>query len=160
MADFPWQLQAALGALFLALAVSVVTDLRSRLIYDVVTLPALAVVLAAFTWLGGKDALLDCLIGLAVCAAPLLLASLRGLVGGGDVKLMALAGAAAGGLLPALAVLFYVSIAGGIQALLWLIAARLRGQDRPKYVPYGVSIAAGTVAAFFWAESAVQKLLG
>ncbi len=151
----PWQLHVSLVALFLALAISVVTDLRSRLIYNVVTLPALAIVLVAFTWLGGAEALVDCLIGLAVCAIPLLLASLRGAVGMGDVKLMALAGAAAGGLLPAFAVLVYVSLAGGAQALLWLAAAKLRGQDRPKYVPYGVAIAAGTVAAFFWAEKLV-----
>ena len=150
----PWQLQVALAALFLALAISVITDLRSRLIYNVVTLPALAVVLVCFTWAGGSEALVDCLIGLAVCAAPLLLASLRGAVGMGDVKLMALVGAAAGW--PgSLAVLVYVSLAGGLQALLWLIAAKLRGEDRPKYVPYGVAIAAGTVAAFFWAEKLV-----
>lgn len=151
----PWQLQVALIALFLALGIGVVTDLRSHLIYNVVTLPALAIVLVAFTWLGGTEALLDCLAGLAVCAIPLFLASLRGAVGMGDVKLMALAGAAAGGLLPALAVLVYVSLAGGAQALLWLAAARLRGQERPRYVPYGVAIAAGTVAAFFWAGKLV-----
>jgi prepilin peptidase CpaA len=151
----PWQLQIALGALFLALAISVVTDLRSRLIYNVVTFPALAVVLVCFTWAGGSEALIDCLIGLAVCAVPLLLASLRGAVGMGDVKLMALAGAAAGW--PgSLAVLVYVSLAGGLQAGLWLLAAKLRGLDRPKYVPYGVAIAAGTLAAFFWTD----KLLG
>ncbi len=150
----PWQLQVALAALFLALAISVVTDLRSRLIYNLVTFPALAVVLVCFTWAGGSEALFDCLIGLAVCAGPLLLGSLRGAIGMGDVKLMALAGAAAGW--PgSLAVLVYVSLAGGLQALMWLVAAKLRGQDRPKYVPYGVAIAAGTAAAFFWAEKLV-----
>ena len=144
----------ALGALFLALAISVVTDLRSRLIYNWVTLPALALVLIGFTWVGGSQALIDCFIGLAVCAVPLLLASLRGAVGMGDVKLMALAGAAAGW--PgSLAVLVYVSLAGGVQALVWLAVARARGQGRPRYVPYGVAIAAGTVAAFFWAEKLV-----
>ena len=148
--DAPWQVLASLAALFLALAIGVVTDLRSRLIYNAVTLPALALVLIGFTWAGGSEALIDCLIGLAVCAVPLLLASLRGWIGMGDVKLMALAGAAAGW--PgSLAVLVYVSIAGGLQSVLWLVAARLRGQERPKYVPYGVAIAAGTVAAFFWA---------
>ena len=154
MTDFlqaPWQVELAMAALFAALAVSVVTDLRSRLILNAVTLPALAVILICFTWLGGAGQLVDSLIGVAICAGPLLLASLRGAVGMGDVKLMAVAGAAAGW--PgALAVLIYVSVAGGVQAVTWLLVARARGLERPRYVPYGLAIAAGTAAAFFWAE--------
>jgi prepilin peptidase CpaA len=121
-----------------------------------VTLPALAIVLGCFAWLGGSDgwttALFDSLLGVAICAGPLLLASLRGAVGMGDVKLMAIAGAAAGWP-SAIAVLVYVSVAGGVQALSWIAAARLRGLERPRHVPYGVAIAAGTVAAFFWADA-------
>jgi len=151
--DLPWQVHAADIALALALLVSVITDLRSRLILNAVNLPALAVVLVCFFWVGGPEQLLNCLIGLAICAAPLLLLHLwkREAMGAGDIKLMAVAGAAAGWP-AAVAVLLYVSVAGGIQAILWIIAAKLRGQDRPKYVPYGLSIAAGTAAAFFWGD--------
>ena len=39
--------------------------------------------------------------------------------------------------------------AGGIQAALQLVVARIRGMARPTHVPYACSIAAGTVAAFF-----------
>ena len=72
-------------------------------------------------------------------------------MGLGDVKLMALAGAVAGWP-SALAVLLYVSVAGGVQALLWLFVAWVRGAERPRSVPYGVAIAAGTIAAFFFGD--------
>jgi leader peptidase (prepilin peptidase)/N-methyltransferase len=151
--DLPWQVLAADTVLAIALLVSVVTDLRSRLILNAVTLPAVVVVLVCFFWVGGPEQLLNCLIGLAICAGPLLLLYLwkKDAMGAGDIKLMAVAGAASGWP-AALAVLLYVSVAGGIQAVLWLLAARLRGQDRPRYVPYALSIAAGTVAAFVWGD--------
>jgi Flp pilus assembly protein protease CpaA len=45
-------------------------------------------------------------------------------------------------------VMLYVSIAGGAQALLWLAFAKLSGKERPRRIPYGLAIAAGTLAAF------------
>src|SRR5207248_2276500 len=81
----------------------------------------------------------------------LFVAMLKGWMGAGDVKLMALCGAVAGawaGWGFSLVVLAYVSVAGGIEALVFIVAARLRGLDRPKYVPYGLAIAAGAAAAF------------
>jgi len=65
----------------------------------------------------------------------------------GDVKLMAVCGAAAG-FPAAVAVLVLVTVAGGLQAALQLGVARIRGTGRPTHVPYACSIAAGTVAAF------------
>jgi Flp pilus assembly protein protease CpaA len=44
-----------------------------------------------------------------------------------------------------LANLLAVAVAGGVQALIWLAAARLRGAKAPKTVPYAVAIAAGTL---------------
>jgi prepilin signal peptidase PulO-like enzyme (type II secretory pathway) len=69
---------------------------------------------------------------------------------------MAVAGAvsgAAAGWPFSLAVLLCVAIAGGVQSALWMLATKLRGAERPKYVPYGVSIAVGTIAAFLWGRS-------
>lgn len=149
----PLPAKIALLTLFVALAISVVTDLRQRLILNAVTLPALAIVAICFLWLGGLSLLLSAAIGAAVCAGPFLLMMLRDWMGAGDVKLMAVCGAVAGaaaGWPFSLAVLLYVAVAGGVQSLLWIAAAKARGQERPKYVPYGVSIAAGTLFAFVW----------
>ncbi len=143
------QLSIRLGLLVLAAAVatSVITDLRRRLILNWVTLPALAAVLVLFSAGGGWPLLQSSVAGMAVCALPLLLAALPGWIGMGDVKLMALCGAAAG-FPAAITVLVLVSVAGGLQAGLQLLWARVHGAERPRYVPYACSIAAGTVAAF------------
>lgn len=143
----------ALGVLAIALCVSVITDLRSRLILNVVTLPALVVVCGCVFWLGGLSLLAEAAIGILVCAGPFLLMMLRGWMGAGDVKLMAVCGAvsgAAAGWPFSLAVLLYVAVAGGVQSALWMLVAKVRGNERPKYVPYGLAIGAGTLAAFLW----------
>jgi Flp pilus assembly protein protease CpaA len=106
---------------------------------------------ACVLWLGGVALLLESLLGVLVCAGPLLLAMWRGWMGAGDVKLMALCGmvsGAAAGMPFSLTVLCDVAIAGGLQAALWIAAARIRKADRPRTVPYGVAIAAGTAWAF------------
>jgi len=151
LSQLPWQVQFADLTLGLALAISVVTDLRSRKILNLVTYPALVVSLCCFGWLGGTPFVINSLLGLLVCAGPLALGKLvrRDAMGLGDVKLMAVAGAVMG--FPgALAVLLCVSVAGGLQAILWVAAAFLRGAERPAHVPYGASIALGTLVAFFW----------
>ena len=152
----PLQAKIALGTLAVALGISVVTDLRSRLILNVVTLPALFIVCACVLWLGGLSLLADAALGLLVCAGPFSLMMLRGWMGAGDVKLMAVCGAvsgAAAGWPFALAVLLYVAVAGGVQSALWMLISKARGRERPRYVPYGVAIAAGTMAAFLWGSA-------
>jgi Flp pilus assembly protein protease CpaA len=129
------------------LAISVVTDLRERRIPNAATLPALVAILGLFGMAGGWPLAWNALLGAAVCAVPLLFAALPGWIGMGDVKLIAVSGAAAGW--PGgLSVLVLVALAGGIQAILQSAWALLRGRERPRYVPYACSIAAGTVAAF------------
>jgi len=133
----------------------VVTDLRRRQILNVVTLPALGLILAIdLFWSGGVTQVYSSLVGLAVCGGPFLLAALPGWMGMGDVKLMAVVGAALGWPL-GLWALLGVTVAGGAQAILWLIAARIAGREKPKSVPYAVSIAAGTAAAFLLGEALV-----
>ena len=149
----PLQAKLALAALLAALCVSVVTDLRQKLILDVVTLPALAIVAACAASLGGWALLAEAAAGALVCAGPFALAALRGWMGAGDVKLMAVAGAVSGiaaGWPFSVQLLLCVAIAGGAQALAGIVAARLRGREIPRQVPYGVAIAVGTVAAFVW----------
>jgi len=134
-------------ALAAALAISVVTDLRDRRILNWVTIPALALVIGLSGAAGGWPLVRNCLLGTAVCAFPLLVAAIPGWVGMGDVKLIAVCGAAAG-YPAAVAVLVLVTAAGGLQAGLQLALARIRGTGRPTHVPYACSIAAGTLAAF------------
>jgi len=151
LVDAPVPAQIALATLTAALAVSAVTDLRQRRILNAVTYPALLLVAACLVWLGGLSLLLESILGALVCAAPLALAMWRGWMGAGDVKLMALAGlvsGAAAGWPFSLVVLLDVAIAGGVLALSWMLAARAGGQTRPRSVPYGVAIAAGTAWAF------------
>ena len=143
----PWSIRAALATVAIALAISVVSDLRERRILNWVTIPALAVVIGLFGAAGGWPLVRNCLLGTAVCAFPLLVAALPGWVGMGDVKLIAVCGAAAG-YPAAVAVLVLVTVAGGLQAGLQLALARIRGTGRPTHVPYACSIAAGTLAAF------------
>jgi len=144
----PWTVRCALLVLVAALSVSVVTDLRRRLIPNAVTIPALALIVGLSGATGGWPLVQNCLLGMAVCGFPLLLAALPGWVGMGDVKLIAVCGAAAG-FPAAVTVLVLVTVAGGAQAALQLVVARIRGTGRPTHVPYACSIAAGTLAAFF-----------
>ena len=90
-------------------------------------------------------------LGALVCAGPLALATWRGWIGPGDVKLMAVCGlvsGAAAGWPFSLTLLFDVAVAGGLQALGWIAVAALGRRERPREVPYGLAIAAGTAWAF------------
>jgi prepilin peptidase CpaA len=147
----PVQAKIALAALGISLGVSVLTDFRERRILNAVTYPALLLVTACVLWLGGLPLFLETAFGALVCAGPLALAMWRGWMGAGDVKLMALVGlvaGATGGWAFSLTVLVVVAIAGGVQALAWIGAARLRRRAPPRSIPYALAIAAGTTWAF------------
>ena len=150
-AGAPVQTKIALAALGVSLAVSVVTDLRSRRVLNAVTYPALLLSTACILWLGGVALLLECALGALICGGPLGLAMWRGWMGAGDVKLMALAGlvlAATGGWAMSWTVLVDVAVAGGLQALLWIGATRIRRRPPPRTIPYALAIAAGVTWAF------------
>ncbi len=144
---------AANAVLVAALVVCAVTDLRSRNIYDVVTLAAAVLGIAIHAALGWP-ALRSSLIGMAVAAAPFFVAFLFGWMADGDVKLMAAAGALKGWPF-ALGMLVFVSIAGGLQGVAWIAVARARGKDVPKHLPYGLAIALGTFAALLFEYNVV-----
>ena len=162
MIDTPWPVAATLFVLAAALVISAVTDLLRRTIYDAVTLPALALELLLLAYAGGRGQLLSSIGGVALLWLPLFLGSFvdaaggrlrirwapeRAVFGEGDAKLMAVAGAAAGWP-SAVLVLVWVSLATGVQAALALLWARLRGREKPVYVPMGLAIAAGTLLAW------------
>jgi len=115
------------GVAFLAVTISLVTDLRSRLIYNLVTLPSLllgfGLHLAFWGWNAGLGMGLKwSLIGMLAGGLPfLVLNSIQSRAfGGGDVKLLAALGALFGAPM-ILQLLLRVAISGGIVALAVLI---------------------------------------
>lgn len=173
-----WVQTSLVAVTGLALAISLVTDLRSRKILNVVTYPAILVGLAvhavAWHWSARPGLGLEwSLIGLVVGGLPFLLINAFNAkaFGLGDVKLMAAVGALMG--FPfILTAIVYVAVTGGVVAvvaLLWTgrmreTLVRMFGklfrrrrdeaeegekpEKRELYVPYGVAIAFGTLWAF------------
>lgn len=172
------------GLLGIALAIGLVSDLVARRIPDLLTWPTLLLALGArLAWqgLGAPDSgLLSGLLGAVLGAGLLLLGNALSRLlgrsagfGGGDVKLMAVVGAAFG--YPVvLAALVLISLVGALQALVTLIwqgkvwdtvadAGRVllsrlgwSGSDAPpvsRHIPYGVSIAVGSFWAMWWEYS-------
>jgi prepilin peptidase CpaA len=151
---YPGALYVLLGA---ALAISLVSDLRFRRIYDVVTWPAILGALALRWWAEGvgdwDQGLASGLLGAAAAAVVFGGVALvsRG-VGWGDVKLLVAVGSAVGVPL-VLTVMIAISVVGAIQAIvivLWQSRAR-EGQTNSgalgRHIPYGVAIALGTAWA-------------
>ena len=107
-------------------------DLQSRIIPDAITLPGIGYALLLAVVLGGAAGLVEAGLGaLAAGGVVLLLVILtRGGIGGGDMKLMAMLGAALGwkGAFMAFAL---SQVAGGIVALMLLIVRRRPSRPLP-----------------------------
>jgi len=117
-----WVLRVPLLA---ALMVITALDLRSRLIPDLVTWPALAYALVAAVIRRGAAGLVEAAVSAIVCGAVVLMAAAltRGGIGGGDIKLFAALGAALGWK-EALATLVLSQLIGGAIALILLLTRR------------------------------------
>jgi len=120
---WPWVLLA------ITVIIAAITDLRSAKVFNWLTYPMLLGGLFAHAVLGGWDGgpydavgLRESLLGIVWCW-PLLIAWLRGGIGGGDVKLQAGIGAIAGQAF-ALSVLFYGLIVAGLMAVVVIIHRR------------------------------------
>lgn len=105
-------------------SIAAITDARSGLIPNWLTLPVIVLVPPLQLALGGSTALLGSLAGLLVCAAIPLGLFRAGAMGGGDVKLLAGMGAIAG----PLAGLELQLIAYQVLVVLALVALARRGQ--------------------------------
>lgn len=163
--------------LSVALAVSVVTDIVSRRIPDLVTLPTAALALGLRAWkqpLGDLDqGVLSGLIGLGGAVVLFGVLALRGVFGWGDVKLVAAVGAVFGYPL-IMGALLFISLVGALQAIVTLIwqgavwdtlravgvkwgqRLKLSKQGAPapsRHIPYGVAIALGSFWAMWWDRS-------
>ncbi|MBS1153660.1 MAG: Type prepilin peptidase TadV/CpaA [Myxococcaceae bacterium] len=163
--------------LAVALLISVVTDVVSRRILDLVTFPTIAIALA-LRWLQGVGDLEGGLVsglvaGGAAAGFFAVLAWRGGAFGWGDVKLVAAVGAVFGYPL-IMGALLFISLAGALQAIVTLIwqgavwdtlrAVGLRWGKRLKlskhvveaparHIPYGVAIALGSFWAMWWDKS-------
>jgi prepilin signal peptidase PulO-like enzyme (type II secretory pathway) len=122
-----------------ALAVDVVLDLRIRVIPDIITLPGLAYALGLAALTARNPTVVESALGALVGGGVVLLVAIvsRGGMGGGDIKLMAMLGAALGwrGALAALA----LSQVVGAVILLGLLVMRRRRPTR--HLPVGALIA-------------------
>jgi prepilin peptidase CpaA len=134
-----------LAILALLLIVAAATDIRSRIIPNGLNL---AVALLALPWwiaigLSGPDILLQIALSIAVLAI-FGACFACGMMGGGDVKLLA----ALALWLPfgtMATMLAWMAIGGGVLTLAMLAAYRLRNAAERPEIPYGVAIVAATL---------------
>jgi len=130
-----WQLLPLLGAL----ALVVVLDLRIRIIPDIITLPGLAYALGLAAVAVRSPTVLEAGLGALVGGGVVLLVAIvsRGGMGGGDIKLMTMLGAALGWR-GALAALALSQVVGAVIGLGILVVRRRRPA---RHLPVGALIA-------------------
>ena len=157
-------------ALPFILAFACYGEIKERRIPNWLTLGAIALGLGAAIIEGGLAGLTDSALGLAIAGGLFLPFCLLGVVGGGDMKLMAAVGAIVGWPM-VLRVLCDTCIAGGLIAvaimawngiLLTTLAnvfrimvgmqRRQQGLRNPPMVPYALAITIGTIVAVFVQE--------
>jgi prepilin peptidase CpaA len=149
--------------ILLAVAIAVVTDVRRRRIYNVLTFPTMALGLVLNAVIDGPRGLLLSLVGLVLGAVLFVIPMVAWGRGAGDLKLLAALGALGGPVFVLYCVLF-TTMAGGVFSLLILLAKKrftsvvggmvldLYTQQVPGAysnirLPYAVPMAAGAVAA-------------
>jgi prepilin peptidase CpaA len=104
--------------LIAVLAIAVVTDLRTRKIYNWLTFPALTLGFLLNGWRDGGHGLLFSIAGVGIASIALLLFILLGGMGAGDVKLLWAVGAIMGPNFT-LWTLLYTAIGGGLIGVIY-----------------------------------------
>jgi prepilin signal peptidase PulO-like enzyme (type II secretory pathway) len=120
----------------IVVALAGIVDLERRMIPNWLTVPGLAWVLAASPFLGWPR-VADALLGILLCGGIMLLLAVisRGAIGGGDVKLVAVIGAALGWRW-GFGVLAFAQLCAAIVAAFLLIGRRKSLQDALPFGPY------------------------
>ena len=149
----------AFGLTAVACLAGAVADVRTRRIPNPVTFGAMILCLAVHGIFSGRPGLTDAALGLAGCFCITLVPHLFGVLGAGDVKLMAAVGAGLGSG-AVVTVVLLTALAGGAQVGLWLVWRHLRGLSagRGERLCYGPAIAAGALAAMGLALAGIPSL--
>lgn len=160
--------------LMFVLIISLVTDIYSRKILNIVTIPAIIVGFVYFTFQSGFEGVLFSVSGFLLGFIVLLIPFYIGGMGAGDVKLMAAIGALMGAAFVFKAFIF-TALIGGIISLFLLLRRMsimqvvthmfvtftvFRGNAKKMHAtteeksnysfPYGIAIVLGTFVAYIW----------
>lgn len=158
--------------LLIVLLICVITDVRKRLIYNIVIFPALILSFLLHFIMNGLSGLGASALGFLIGFAILLIPYFLGGMGAGDVKLLALIGAIKGPLF-VLNTSIYMALVGGLIAIgillfnggalrrfkyyvNWMYAKKsglqiplaLTKDSMKATYPYGVAIAGGAILSF------------
>ncbi|MFQ5716458.1 MAG: prepilin peptidase [Nitrospinales bacterium] len=137
-----------------ALVAVAAIDLKHKIIPDRITLPGIVFGLAAGTYLiGFRESLTGFFVGGGLFYAIAVLS--KGGMGGGDIKLIAAAGALLGWQ-KTLLVIFLASFLGSCVGIPLILAGRKHGKSQ---IPFGPFLAAGIIAAIFSGDSLIQLYL-
>jgi len=132
---------ALLAGLAIALVVSIYTDIRYRLIYNVIT-ASIALAAPLFWFADGSFTLAGIGIHLLTAFITFIFFAIAfrfGAMGGGDVKLFA-ALALWFPWLDVIRLVLYASILGALVTIVFVTIHKLKQQDGKARIPYGVAI--------------------
>lgn len=157
--------------LFLVLVICVVTDVKSRKIFNSITLPTIVIGFTYYLFTNSLEGFLYSGKGFLVGFLLLLIPFIMGGIGAGDVKLLAAVGSIKG-VLFVFNTFFYAAIIGGVIALIIMVRRKelisffrrlffffvfIKGSegsmnldktDLAPTIPYGVPIAIGAMCTF------------
>lgn len=154
---YGWKPEAAVVFLLLLVLTAVAfIDAKTMEIPNPLVLAVLALAVLA-ACMGMRPGPVERLIGLFCVSVPMLLLTLAipGAFGGGDIKLMAAAGAFLGWKLCLMAA-FLAILAGGFYGI-YLLAAKKKGKK--DHFAFGPFLCAGIAAAIFWGNGILDWYL-
>jgi Flp pilus assembly protein protease CpaA len=136
--SFEWVDYLRYGVLAVFSFACIFTDLRSRQIYNTLTLPVLVFALLSAIFTGRQGGIFSSLTGAILGAVMFLPGVLLGKTGAGDLKLSAALGALLGWKL-----LLIALTGAGIVTLIIVIIVKIRGyKNKPAEFPLGVILSA------------------
>ncbi|SES16593.1 prepilin peptidase CpaA [Gracilibacillus ureilyticus] len=134
--------------LLIILAICVITDLRSRKIYNKVVFPALLITFFYQFVTGGWESLSHSFIGFLIGFSLLLIPYFLGGIGAGDVKLLGLIGAMKGGMF-VFQSFIYIALIGAVIALFVLFIRRDFWKSIYNYTVYKQRIKSGVLTGAY-----------